>query len=180
MDQRRDALAGAAELILAVERVGHSHAADGLVATVGQIDVQPGLMTAVPGMAQLGTDVRAPLKRLLWEAWKEIWSEAEQMGKRRQLSLAAELLWESAPVEVSPLMLTTLIEACRLLGIPFRRMVSGSGHDAMYLARQMDIGMLFVRNQGGVSHNPAEECTPGDIAAALPVLTQALWSLATA
>ena len=175
---RRDALAGAAEVILVVEQVGRNYAGEGVVATVGQVGIQPGLITAVPGQAELGIDIRGPSRDLLDRAWNEIWTRANQAVERRHLSLSSQLLWESTPVTVDPSVVGLLTETCTSLRVPFKTTISGSGHDAMYLARQMEMGMVLVRNRGGVSHNPGEYCDPEDIALAMQVLAQTLWRMA--
>ncbi len=179
MSKRRDAMAGAAELILEIERLGHLAEDRGLVTTVGKVRVMPGLMTAVPGTVELGIDVRGPDKALVESTWKHITAYAEGLSQRRGLAVSRQLLWESHPVLCDSQIVSTLASASASLNIPYRTMFSGSGHDAMYLASQMPVGMLFVRNIGGVSHNPAEYASPEDINAALRVLANVLAELAS-
>jgi beta-ureidopropionase / N-carbamoyl-L-amino-acid hydrolase len=179
MRSRHDALAGAAEWVVKIESLGQAFAPHRVVTTVGNVEAHPGLMTVVPGKARVAVDVRGPDRTQTWAVWDMIWTEAQEIGRRRGLALSKQLVFELEPVRASTVMIDLLSNQCRELRIPFQEMPSGSGHDAMNLARQMDAGMLFVRNRSGVSHNPLEYSAPEDIDAALQVLTRALWQLAS-
>ncbi len=163
MDVRRDALVAAAEYVLRVREVAAG--IEGAVATVGQLDLQPGAANVVPERVRLMVDARAP--------------DQERLDR-----LAAELGLEDAhyvipPVALSPAVLRDEVER---RGLPVVELPSGAGHDAGVLAAAgVESSMLFVRSlNGGVSHSPEELSSDEDIELALEVLTATLRRLAKA
>jgi acetylornithine deacetylase/succinyl-diaminopimelate desuccinylase-like protein len=161
MDVRDDALAAAAEYVLCVRDV--AGAIEGAVATVGQLDVQPGAANVVPERVRLTVDARAP--------------DQERLDR-----LVAELGLGDAhyvipPVELSPAVLREEVERH---GLPLVELPSGAGHDAGVLAAAgVEAAMLFVRSlTGGASHSPEEHSSDEDIALAIEVLTASLRRLA--
>src|SRR6266478_4986867 len=164
MDRRRDALAAAAEFVLAVEREARSH--PDLVATVGQLTVSPGAVTVVPGEAALSLDVRHPDDAVRIETTRNLLAEAHAIASRRSLDVAAELLVESRSVRCSPRLTALLARSVEDLGHPAVQLASGAGHDAVAMSDLTDVAMLFVRCKGGVSHNPAESVATADVAVA--------------
>jgi hydantoinase/carbamoylase family amidase len=163
MDVRRDALVKAAEYVLRVRDVAAG--IEGAVATVGQLEVQPGAANVVPERVRLMIDARAP--------------DQERIDR-----LVAELGLEEAhyvipPVELSPAVLREEVER---RGLPVVELPSGAGHDAGVLAAAgVESSMLFVRSlNGGASHSPEEHSSDEDIELAVEVLTAALRRLASA
>jgi acetylornithine deacetylase/succinyl-diaminopimelate desuccinylase-like protein len=163
MDERDDALLKAAEYVLRVRDT--ARAVEGSVATVGRLDVEPGVANVIPSRVMLTVDVRAPdgerLRRLL-----------EALGLDPGVDLA--------PVELNEAIRGVLREEIERLGVDAVELPSGAGHDAGVLAAAgVETGMLFVRSlNGGVSHSPDELTSEDDIALALEVLTAALSRLA--
>jgi allantoate deiminase len=176
MDRRRDALAAAAELVLAVEREGRSH--PDLVATVGQLEVSPGAVNVVPGEAALSLDVRHADDEVRVEATRTLLEAARAIASRRSLDVAAELLLESRSVRCAPRLTALLARSVEDLGHPVLELASGAGHDAVAMSDLTDVAMLFVRCKGGVSHNPAESVTTADVAVAIDVLSRFVQLLA--
>jgi allantoate deiminase len=167
MDLRRDALAGAAEWILAVER--HAAARPGLTATVGKIEVQPAAGNVIPGSATTSLDVRHPDNKVRCETAALLIARAGEIAARRALSISHRQLSTQDTVLMSESLNRMLEEAVRESGFESHRMFSGAGHDAMILARRVPSTMLFLRTPGGVSHHPAETVRTEDVAAALSV-----------
>lgn len=171
MALRRDALAGAAEIILAAERVGRA-GQDGLVATVGSLDVVPGAANVVPGEVVMSLDVRAGTNAARDTAVAEILDMARQTCRARGLEIDITLKQDldATPCDAR---LTALMEqaAGSVTGMPAPLLVSGAGHDAMIMAHLAPVSMLFIRCAGGISHNPAESVTQADTEAALRTLT---------
>ena len=162
MDARRDALVEAAEYVLRVREVADG--VDGAVATVGQLEVEPGAANVVPARVRATVDARAP--------------DQERLDR-----LVAELGLEDAhyvipPVELSPAVLRDEVER---RGLPVVELPSGAGHDAGVLAAAgVGASMLFVRSlNGGASHSPEEHSSDEDIELAVDVLTAALRRLAS-
>lgn len=176
MHLRRDALAGAAEIILAVERaatgVGES------VGTVGALRVSPGVMNVVPGRVELDIDLRS-VDRIHKEQVSDVLRQAiTEIAERRQLESELVLLNEQDPVTLDARLVGALELGCRRRNVGARRMPSGAGHDAMQLARICPAGMLLVPSRDGVSHNRAEWTNLDDIVAGVQVLADVAVELA--
>jgi allantoate deiminase len=176
MELRRDALAAAAEFVLAVER--HARSVDGLRATVGSLDVAPDAVNVVPGLAQLSLDVRHPQDPVRQQAIAALLEEAAAIAKRRGVTLQIDQAQSHAAVPTDLRLTDLLAQSVSAAGYPVYRMVSGAGHDAAVMAALAPMTMLFVRSPGGVSHHPAEAVVPADVTAALEVLVAFLHRLA--
>ncbi len=160
MALRRDALAAAAEAVLLVER----RCAEGmrLVGTVGQIAVIPSAVNVIPGKAVFSLDLRAAEDEDRQQAAADIMRGLEDICERRGARLEVTRTHDSRATACAPWLMAQLDRAVGDQGLAVRHLPSGAGHDAMALAELTDIGMLFVRCRGGVSHNPAESITPED------------------
>jgi allantoate deiminase len=169
MALRRDALAAAAECVLAVERTAKGNAE--LVGTVGRIEAKPGAINVIPGEVTFTIDVRAPKDPLRKQAVGAIRSEVERIAKARQLTAEIELLQEFGSTTCAPWLMEQMDRAVKRKGFPVRRLPSGAGHDGMALAAIADICMLFVRCRDGISHSPLESITREDAAAGVAVLS---------
>jgi allantoate deiminase len=178
MAARRDALGAAAEFILAVEADARSH--DGVVATVGQVSVQPGAPNVLPGEVVLSLDIRHPVDKVRIERSQQILGRAKEIATRRRMQVSAELLGENASVPCSPRLASQLARAVEEHGLPAFYLPSGAGHDGVPMSALTDVGMLFVRCKGGISHNPAEAVTTEDVAVSIDVLGRFFELLASA
>jgi allantoate deiminase len=170
MNFRRDALAAAAECVLAVERIGRAQPE--LVATVGKLDALPGAINVIPGDVTFTVDVRAPKDGLRESAIKEIVSEIEAVCHKRKIKCTIEKLQEQAVAACAGWLMQQMEGAVAAEGLPVRRLPSGAGHDGMAMQALCDICMLFVRCKGGISHNPAESITEEDAGAGARVLAR--------
>jgi allantoate deiminase len=170
MNLRRDALAAAAECVLAVERIGRS--APELVATVGKIDALPGAINVIPGDVAFTVDVRAPRDDLRHSCVNEIRSEITALCGKRKIQIGIENLQELGVAECAPRLMTQLERAVAAKGLRVRRLPSGAGHDGMALKNLAEICMLFVRCKDGISHNPAEAISEADAGAGAAVLLE--------
>jgi N-carbamoyl-L-amino-acid hydrolase len=179
-DDRTDALAAAAEVMLAVEEAAEGRTSEdpAAVGTVGSLTVSPNATNVVPGRVDLGVDVRSVERdsmEFLVGATKQSLTNAEA-ERGVETTFAREF-------DVEP---TPMAERCRgalraageRAGIETLDLHSGAAHDSMYVARVTDAGMLFASSRDGVSHNPAEWTNWGDCAAATLVLAGALADLA--
>jgi allantoate deiminase len=172
MEQRHDALAAAAEFVLVVEREARGR--PGLVATVGQLQVQPGAVNVIPGQVDLSLDVRHADDATRAGAAEQILERANAIANRRKLALAVELISENVAVPCAPRLVSLLSQAVAGLGYEVVQLPSGAGHDAVPMSTLTDVAMLFVRCKGGVSHNPAESVTAEDVGVAMDVLDRFL------
>ena len=168
MNLRRDALAGAAECALAVERVARSHAE--LVGTVGRFEARPGAINVIPGEVMFTVDVRAPQDSLREHAVAQIRSEIESVSRNRKLTSEIESLQHFGVTTCAPRLIERMERAVASQGFRVRRLPSGAGHDGMALGAITEICMLFVRCKGGISHSPLESITREDAAAGVRVL----------
>ncbi len=177
MHLRRDAIAGAAEWISAVEREGQR--AEGLVATVGVVEPKPGVTNVIAGEARLTLDVRHGADDVRTRAVEDLIRLAEEIAARRGLSVSQETLSSQTSVAMDPILVGQIAEAIRKAGCAPYRMVSGAGHDAMILAEKVPAAMIFLRTPGGISHNPEENVEAKDVAKALETGLHLLDLLAT-
>jgi allantoate deiminase len=158
--------------VLAVERCGREH--DGLVATVGALDVAPGASNVVPREARLSLDVRHGTDAVRAAALSELRRRVEAICTARDVELEWATLAERGAVEMSPELRERLAEAVAAGGHQVRELVSGAGHDAVMLSRVCPAAMLFVRCAGGISHDPRESVAELDVAVALDILERAV------
>jgi allantoate deiminase len=167
MPMRRDALAGAAEWILAVEQAAKR--TDGLVATTGRIAVTPDASNAIAGEARVSLDVRHAHDRVRSTAVDELVARAQALAKRRGLEIEWTCLMNEPAVPMDERLTAFMADAIEAAGYPPKRMTSGAGHDAMVMAGRVPTAMLFVRSPGGISHHPAETVREEDVEAAIKV-----------
>jgi allantoate deiminase len=178
MSMRRDALAGAAEIILAVERVARDSQSDRMVATVGRIEASPGAINVIPGRAGFSLEVRSSTDRIRLAAIEQIEEDARRIALRRKLEVAFEPFYETQTTGCAPQFQDALSDAVAALGHNPLRLPSGAGHDAQVMAKLCPTAMLFVRCRGGVSHNPAEFASEADMGLAIAALTGFIEQLA--
>ncbi len=168
MGGRRDALTAASEAILAVERLcGET---DALVGTVGKIAAGPGAVNVIPGEVSFSVDVRAPEFETQQTAVRGIRAEIEVICARRGVTAHIEAMYDSKGCACTPWVMDAIEAAVAAEGIAPHRLYSGAGHDAMAMVGLCAMGMLFVRCERGISHNPAEAITPADAGTAARVL----------
>jgi allantoate deiminase len=172
MNQRRDALAGAAELVLAVERMGRR--TPGLVGTVGQLHVQPGASNVIPDHVRISVDIRHPEKRIVEKACAQLAVEAEELAALRRLGITPTVVQSTDGIFCSPPLMEQLAAAVAVRQTTVPRLVSGAGHDGVILSRLTPCVMLFVRCRNGLSHHPDEHVDLADIDAAIAALTHFL------
>ena len=176
MHLRRDALAGAAEWIVAVESLAQR--TDGLVATVGHVDVEPNAANVIAGAVRVSLDVRHADDAARKSAVDALLAQAETIAARRGLALQCARQMDQPAVPMDERLTAFLAEATEAAGLPVKLMPSGAGHDAMVMASRVPTAMLFLRSPGGLSHHPDETVLEEDVAAALGVCRKFLERLA--
>lgn len=160
MDLRRDALTAAAECILALER--HCSGAAGLVGTVGQITAEPGATNVIPGIVRFSADIRAAEDRVRDAAIQRVTQEFYDIAARRNLHMTITKLHERATARCALWLREQIGAAIAASGQAVLELPSGAGHDGMAMIDVTDIGMIFVRCRGGVSHHPDEHVSRAD------------------
>ncbi|SPD64364.1 Allantoate deiminase [Cupriavidus taiwanensis] len=173
MGMRRDAAAGAAEMILLVEQ--RCAAAPTLVGTVGQLQVPDGSSNVIPAACTFSMDIRAGEDAIREAAIADIVAGIAQIAERRGLSAQVERV---PPVNNAPCARWLMDQFGAVLkkrGLQAFELPSGAGHDAMMMQRVTDVAMLFVRcGNGGISHNPLETITAEDAQLAAEVFVDFL------
>lgn len=173
MDQRRDALLGAARLVEAVNRVVRSLPGS-QVATVGRLQVSPGAPNVIPGEAHLSIEIRALTMTRIQEVMDGIRREADAIGSDNGTPIEIEEFYLSGAAPTDERFRHWVESSAEDLGLSHRRMPSGAGHDAQAVAHFAPVGMIFVPSVGGLSHHPEEYSRPEDIEAGANVLLGAL------
>ena len=171
MPMRHDALAAAAEMVLAVER--RCSAGGSLVGTVGLLEVKDGTGNVIPGQVRFMVDIRAADGDTLAAAQHDVFEELDAIARRRGVRLEGNRTHDVRAVPCAPWIQERIARAIETATgrAPARRLPSGAGHDAMVFAEVTDVGMMFVRcGAGGVSHNPAETISEEDASLALAAL----------
>ena len=176
MPLRHDALAGAAELVLAVERIGLE--TPGAVATVGQIEAQPGASNVIPRQARFSVDIRHPDWRIVDDMCARLAAEADCLSTRRPLLVSHNLVQRTEGIQCEPRHLVHLEAAVKSAQNSVPHLISGAGHDGVIFSRLCPIGMLFVRCKDGLSHHPDEQVDLADIASAITALARFLENFA--
>ncbi len=169
MRLRRDALAGSAECISAIESFCRTDES-GLVGTVGYIDAMPGATNVIPGQASFTIDIRAASDSHRKRAVAEIVRRIEEIARRRNLVLQLDVTHENGTVPCAPWLKGQVADAIAGEGYRVFELPSGAGHDGMAMIDVADVAMLFVRCRGGVSHHPDEHVDPADADAGARVL----------
>ncbi len=178
MGLRRDALAGAAEWIAAVESIANSR--DNLVATCGKISAEPNAANVIPGIVRVSLDVRHLRDSQREAAAEELVAKARAIARRRGLTVSVTSLMNEPAVPMDERLTSYLVDSIEAAGHPPKTMPSGAGHDAMVMAARVPTAMLFLRSPGGVSHHPNEAVLEKDVIAALEVGSRFLPRLAAA
>jgi hydantoinase/carbamoylase family amidase len=176
MRLRQDALAGAAEMVLAVERTALE--TEELVATVGRIEALPGAVNVIPASARFTLDIRSPSDTTRHDAVARLRETFAGIAGRRSLRVRLEKSYDEPAATCAPWLVEQLEAAVGRAAVRPHRLPSGAGHDGLAMVGLCDIAMLFVRCQGGISHNPAEAITPEDADVAVAVLLDFLRHLA--
>ena len=179
MPDRRDALCGAAELILAVEAAARECGSPDAVATTGVCRVDPGAVNGIPARVTLEVDVRdvdpGPRDRVV----TRVRDSASAVARRRGLLVETLTLNIDPPAAAGKAVVAAVESACRGLDLPFLSMVSRAYHDALFMARVAPAGMIFIPCKGGVSHRPEEYSAPEEIGRGVAVLAGTLAALSS-
>lgn len=179
---RRDALLGAAEGIVAIERIAR---AQGSPATVGRIHASPDAVNVIPGQTTFSLDLRDATADGRDATWGMIRHELQRIAADRGLDVEVSSLHAAPEVHCAPQLQAAIGAGIRAAGgrgdgpgIDPVELFSVAGHDAMAVADLAPVGMLFVRCAGGISHAPEESVLVADVALAIDALEAAVRELA--
>lgn len=178
MRYRKDALVIASELVLAIRNLSLAYDERNAIATVGKLDIFPSVMNVVPGTAVMYIDIRGINIKTMDELFGLIRAESSKIALRYKASCEIELLSSEKPCMLNNYVTDMIENSCIELKIPYMHTISGAGHDAMNMASITESGMIFVKNDSGVSHHQNEEILKEDIEQGAVLLLQTLKNLA--
>lgn len=176
MSLRHDALAAAATIIGAVERIAHESGPPA-VGTVGRLDLDPNLINVVPGRVEMSVDLRHQDADGLERLVDHFAAATSDIAARRGVEIELDRFWTSAPTAFDGTIVSAISWAVGSTGTQSHRLWSGAGHDAKYAADAGPAGMIFVRSRGGLSHSEAELSDPDDIVAGVATLLETVIAL---
>jgi N-carbamoyl-L-amino-acid hydrolase len=174
MDQRQDAMIAAAHLTLAINRIV-TETPGRQVGTVGRIRAEPGAPNVIPGKVVMSLELRDLFSEKIETLLARIREEARGIGKRTGTGIHfTPIDVASPPAHTDPRMRELIAESARDLGLTYKMMPSGAGHDAQDMARIAPTAMIFVPSVGGISHSPKELTRPADMANGANVLLRTI------
>lgn len=177
MEMRKDALVASAQLIEYIEKTCRkfsSMAKGRVVGTVGAMRIEPGVINAVPGKADLSVDIRGITARSKDHVATMVKQKASAIARARGIGVAILPIREEHPVPLDKRLLRVTKDICDEKGLDYEIMPSGAGHDAMQMAKITPAGMIFVPSTRGISHNPLEWTDPEDICLGAQLLMETM------
>ncbi|HSL00778.1 MAG TPA: Zn-dependent hydrolase [Rubrobacteraceae bacterium] len=173
MDFRQDASLVAAECVLELERLARE-AGGGTVGTVGEIELRPNLINAVPGRARVSLDIRGVDEEGFRGVARDIAAFAEEAAGRRGMRAEYSQRQTLSATPLDERVVGALEEAAEASGEPYMVMHSGAAHDTMSIANRVPSAMVFVPCKDGISHSPEEDADPADAALGAEVMLNAI------
>jgi len=173
MPLRRDALLAASDLVLAVNEIALAHAPDAR-GTVGWMDVFPNSRNVIPGRVRMTVDLRAADDATLSAMDAALRAAVDAAAAARGVAAQVEQVVYFAPQPFAPALVDSVREGAKSLSLSAMDVVSGAGHDAVYLARVAPAAMIFVPCKDGISHNEIEDARPEHLEAGCNVLLRAM------
>lgn len=176
MESRRDALCGAAEVILVVETLAKRSPA-AVTGTVGFLEYEPRAVAVVPGKVKMIIDVRSAGQAECNEVVKAVERRAAAIAASRNLDLNIGEKWGSQAAKLDASVVDIISKACEDLQIPHIRLTSGAAHDSLIMSGRFPTGMIFVPSAQGISHAPEEFTEIDDLEAGARVLCRTMCEL---
>ena len=173
MTARKDALVAAARMIVGVNRIGLAHKPHGR-ATVGMVQVSPNSRNTIPGKVFFTVDFRNPFDDDLAKMDDELRVVCTKIADELNLRLDLQQIWYFAPTPFDKGCIGNVRDAAERAGYAHMDIISGAGHDAVYVAKVAPTAMIFIPCEGGISHNEIENAAKDDIAAGANVLMHAI------
>ncbi len=177
MDRRQDALIGAAEVIAAVNATALAHQPYGC-GTVGWLTLGPNSRNVIPGQVNFSIDLRHLEASILDEMVAEAMAAVDAAAKKHRLQVTIKPTADFPPLSFAPQMVDKVRQGAVAHGLSHMEIVSGAGHDAIFLAEKAPAAMIFVPCENGISHNEIENADPKDLEAGCNVLLFAMLAAA--
>jgi N-carbamoyl-L-amino-acid hydrolase len=173
MELRKDALLAAARLVGEVNRIARSESPHGR-GTVGYMQITPNSRNVVPGEVRFSVDFRHPTDGGLKAMEQALRAACAEIGRECKVAVTAEEVVHFPPCQFDRECVAAVRAGAQALGLSNREIVSGAGHDAVYVARVAPTAMIFVPCKDGVSHNEIEDAKPEHLAAGCNVLLHSM------
>jgi hydantoinase/carbamoylase family amidase len=177
MEMRKDALVAAAQLIEYVEQICRKFSSmekGRVVGTVGAMKIEPGVINAVPGRAELSIDIRSTSAQAKDKVARLVKQRGAAIALDRGIAIEVLNIRAEEPVPLDKRLLRITRQLCDEKAIDYEIMPSGAGHDAMQMAKITPAGMIFIPSRRGISHNPLEWTDPDDIALGAQLLMETM------
>jgi len=175
MAMRVDALTAAARIILMIEDVARQ---TNVVATVGRIQALPGSINVIPGCCQFTLDIRSGSDQERDSAIENVFFAIDELKDKFGFTFQFEEIHNASAVNCAGWIQDHIEESITSCDLQPITLVSGAGHDAMAFSDVCDVGMIFVRCKGGISHHPGESVTQTDVAWGIEVLANTVTAMA--
>ena len=175
MNMRKDALLGASEISLALEKAAKLEEEFETVATIGVLNVHNSAMNVVPGDVDIKIDIRSTSVQSRQRVLDHLYETIELIKKNRDLTIESTEISSEDPVLLSQKINDDIMNICEKRNIPYQTMQSGAGHDAMNMAKLCPVGLIFVPSVDGLSHHPNEYTSFDDIMIGIDVLEEAVF-----
>ncbi|KOF52449.1 MULTISPECIES: Zn-dependent hydrolase [unclassified Achromobacter] len=173
MALRRDALLAASDLVRAVNRIAQDHAPHGR-GTVGCLDVFPNSRNVIPGRVSLTVDLRAADDATLDGMARALARACGELEQGGAFEVSCKEVVYFAPQPFDAALVQAVRDGAASLGLDSLDIISGAGHDAVYMARVAPTAMIFVPCKDGISHNEIEDARPEHLEAGCNVLLHAM------
>lgn len=172
MHMRKDALLGASEIALELEKIAKEEQQYGTVATVGVMDIHAGAMNVVPGEVDIKVDIRSTSVESRQRVLDHLHKTIQALETNRQLEIVSNEIISEEPVLLSKEINDITESICESLNLSYQKMASGAGHDAMNMTKLCPTGLIFVPSVDGLSHHPDEYTDFEDIMTGIDVLEE--------
>jgi N-carbamoyl-L-amino-acid hydrolase len=173
MHLRRDALQVATRIMQETVAIANRYPPYGR-GTVGMVQVFPNSRNVIPGRVKFSIDLRNVNDELLNTMHEEMTAFVDRTSRESGLSITLERVSYYPPCPFHPDCVGAVRNAAAKLGYSTMDVVSGAGHDAIYVARLAPAGMIFVPCKDGISHNEIEDAQPAHLEAGCNVLLHAM------
>lgn len=178
MNQRSDALVASAAIITDLSAAACCESLYGTVGTVGKLDVSPNAMNVIPGDVRFYVDIRGVDESSIARVAKRLMASIDKVGVDHSVKIDVLELSKDKPVLLNDDICQLTEQVCQDKQLSAMRMISGAGHDAMYMAKFFPTSMIFIPSKDGISHHPDEFSEFDDVLLAASVLTECMQKLA--
>jgi len=173
MALRRDAMQVATHIMQEVVASALRHAPHGR-GTVGMVQVHPNSRNVIPGRVKFSIDLRNATDALVDQMADEVKAFAARKSQETGLDVKIEMVSSYSAIGFHADCIDAVARAAAKLGYSNMPVVSGAGHDAVYMAKLASSGMIFIPCKDGISHNEIEDAKPEHITAGCNVLLHAM------